>query len=1088
MSNLNSENNNPDGGQGAITDATQLVYSWLPHSKALGASSTVAIRVRNASLSDARQPNRSSSVYPSAASINDEKKYNGEDDEIDESARNNFNLLLYAPECRVEASIYGYGLPLQAAPVSTKYAPLLPYNHNGNYHDANLTSQCGKDWSTVTFDSMISLPVRWRDLTRDACLTLNIYCDGDVSNHDGDVNDGNGPSERKVWGTTLSLFDENGKLRSGLYKLKLYPNTLADGGMGYQSKDETNKEDVVPIETFLEGGATPGIVRSQDNNSTSSKWLDERKLDKDQDDPKWKASLILHELDRLETSTSSSNAGGANLGVGTAKSQYTTTSSVPWLDALTRERCMDILNGDDDDEYSYTSSTSTTSTDQRRKETQRSNTRLKQEKLPSPTSSHHNSPYLIVELPTPPIPVLHEEPFYPTTTYINANELIKFHSKFRSDDEESGLAVRISPMALDAPTTDTPQSFLYPLVQILDHEPPLTDENDNVQDNPAQDKYRILAHDLIRGLVDPGLKPDRSQRARLERIIGSPSHHLSTEEKDLLWRFRFSLVDNRRALPKFLEAVDWSVESEVVQTVELLDQWRKRSPIEVTDALKLLGRNVAFQTSLVRSYAIDTLSKSSDEELRLYLLQLVQALKYEEDVSGGTSGGNDAYAFSENKPAGVTSLSTFLIERASRNVDLANFLFSFLRVELDNPIYEVRYREVFSLFQVKLSSVRVKNGSITHSKDTADTLSLWELLNQQEKFISGIMDCQRDSLSARGKKDAKESHLREALESGGFHNIQHAVPLPSAPHIFVKGVNPKSVKMFKSALYPAVVDFVVDRVKTADGKDAKHFPTTYKVMIKTGDDLRQDQLVIMMIQLMDRLLKRGTLDLCLKPYSILAMPRSSGLLEFVEKSIPVSQILSSNNNSIMEFFKSVAPQEGARYSIKPDVLQTYMRSCAGYCVLTYLLGVGDRHLDNILIQPSGHFFHIDFGFIFGRDPKPLPPAFRLTKEMVDGMGGTDSKEYKQFCSLACQAYNTLRKSAGLVLNLLHLMSDAGIEDLSNHPIGDAIEVISKVEERFRLDLTDEQAELFFIGLINDSQAALAPRVMEKFHQFSVAMR
>jgi len=77
----------------------------------------------------------------------------------------------------------------------------------------------------------------------------------------------------------------------------------------------------------------------------------------------------------------------------------------------------------------------------------------------------------------------------------------------------------------------------------------------------------------------------------------------------------------------------------------------------------------------------------------------------------------------------------------------------------------------------------------------------------------------------------------------------------------VKGVNPKSVKMFKSALYPAVVDFIVDRVKTADGRDAKHFPSTYKVMIKTGDDLRQDQLVIMMIQLMDRLLKRGTLDL-----------------------------------------------------------------------------------------------------------------------------------------------------------------------------------------------------------------------------------
>lgn len=59
------------------------------------------------------------------------------------------------------------------------------------------------------------------------------------------------------------------------------------------------------------------------------------------------------------------------------------------------------------------------------------------------------------------------------------------------------------------------------------------------------------------------------------------------------------MVDNRRALAKFLVAVDWTVESEVVQAAELLEQWRKRSPIEVTDALKLLGKHVAFQTSLV---------------------------------------------------------------------------------------------------------------------------------------------------------------------------------------------------------------------------------------------------------------------------------------------------------------------------------------------------------------------------------------------------------------------------------------------------------------------------------------------------------
>ena len=108
--------------------------------------------------------------------------------------------------------------------------------------------------------------------------------------------------------------------------------------------------------------------------------------------------------------------------------------------------------------------------------------------------------------------------------------------------------------------------------------------------------------------------------------------------------------------------------------------------------------------------------------------------------------------------------------------------------------------------------------------------------------------------------------------------------------------------------------------------------------------------------------------------------------------------------------------------------------------------------------------------------------------MVDGMGGIDSDEYRQFCSLACQAFNLLRKRAGLVLNLLHLMSDAGIEDLSNNPSADAEGVISKVEERFRLELNDEQAETYFLGLVNDTLSAIAPRVMDVFHQISVSRR
>ena len=286
-----------------------------------------------------------------------------------------------------------------------------------------------------------------------------------------------------------------------------------------------------------------------------------------------------------------------------------------------------------------------------------------------------------------------------------------------------------------------------------------------------------------------------------------------------------------------------------------------------------------------------------------------------------------------------------------------------------------------------------------------------------------------------------------------------------------------------------VVDEFDDVVKMK-GKSVSNVPkrkiVTVKLMFKSGDDLRQDQLVMQMMKLMDSLLRKVNLDLKLLTYGILAVGQTNGIMEFVSEAYAISAIL-KEHKSLSKFLRVHNPDTHGPYGTTTEAIDTFVKSCAASCVVTYLLGIGDRHLDNIMMKTTGQIFHIDYGYSFFQDPKPVqPPPFRFTRHMVDAMGGEESEHYEKFKSYCCQAFNWLRKSANLILNLLSLMGDSGITDISKR--SDLTKVLAKVEERFRLDLNDELAESYFIGLITESLNAIAPRLLEYAHQIAVSVR
>lgn len=606
-----------------------------------------------------------------------------------------------------------------------------------------------------------------------------------------------------------------------------------------------------------------------------------------------------------------------------------------------------------------------------------------------------------------------------------------------------------------------------------------------LQENLVEKKHHKLARSLRSGISDKDAKPNSTVRDTLNTIISyPPSNQLTTEEQDLIWKFRFYLSNQKKALTKFLECVNWEQQSEARQALDLLEQW---TVMDVEDSLQLLSP--AFKHPAVRRYAVTRLQQASDEDLLLYLLQLVQALKYEnfEDIMHGykklkvppaieasmmaedSSSNTFEYNVSvnlETSTADNMDLTSFLIYRASKSLTLANYFFWYLTIESEDQDYTIRQD-----IKVREMYANVKNIFLqTLQHGPAESHKINSYLIKQQTFIEKLVNLVKIVARESGNRKKKMDRLQALLgdpEAFKFNfKSFDPLPLPLDPNVFIRGIIPEKATLFKSALMPSRLTFL-----TTSGAE-------YVAIFKHGDDLRQDQLILQIITLMDKILRSENLDLKLTPYSVLATNTKHGFVQFVD-SFPVAEVLATEG-TIQNFFRKHHPSENGPYGISSEIMDTYVRSCAGYCVITYILGVGDRHFDNLLLTTSGKLFHIDFGYILGRDPKPLPPPMKLSKEMVEAMGGINSEHYHEFRKQCYTAFLHLRRHANLILNLFTLMVDASVPDIALEPD----KAVKKVQDKFRLDLGDEEAVHYLQNLIDLSVTAVMAALVEQLHKFA----
>ena len=93
-------------------------------------------------------------------------------------------------------------------------------------------------------------------------------------------------------------------------------------------------------------------------------------------------------------------------------------------------------------------------------------------------------------------------------------------------------------------------------------------------------------------------------------------------------------------------------------------------------------------------------------------------------------------------------------------------------------------------------------------------------------------------------------------------------------------------------------------------------------------------------------------------------------------------------------------------------------STAGACLLAFTMGLGDRHLQNILVSADAFLVHVDFGYVLGEDPKRQRTQMRITDGMIDAMGGKHSATFTSFVHKTQVAYAAMRLHTSFWYHLL----------------------------------------------------------------------
>ncbi|KAI8155653.1 Serine/threonine-protein kinase TEL1 [Colletotrichum sp. SAR 10_71] len=370
---------------------------------------------------------------------------------------------------------------------------------------------------------------------------------------------------------------------------------------------------------------------------------------------------------------------------------------------------------------------------------------------------------------------------------------------------------------------------------------------------------------------------------------------------------------------------------------------------------------------------------------------------------------------------------------------------------------KVKPRKEDHVAQLRIRAAEKLAGLLQSNQAVA---AIWQAIDRTSSYYHRLaVDRDNSKFKAGHKIALKEIHSAQSLVNA---LIKYHIPPPTMQLEVAADKDYSNVPTIASLDPQMSIASGVSAPKiiTAIGTDGQK----YRQLVKGGnDDLRQDAIMEQVFAAVSSLLKlhRSTRqrNLGIRTYKVLPLTSASGLIEFVPNTIPLHEFLMPAHERYFpkdlkgsQCRKEISNAQGKSTDMRINTYRkvterfhpvmkyffmenfedpdewfvrrlAYTRTTAAISMLGHVLGLGDRHGHNILLDhKTGEVVHIDLGVAFemGRVlPVPELVPFRLTRDIVDGMGITGTEGvFRRCCEFTLHAMREETYSIMTILDVL----------------------------------------------------------------------